>query len=87
MTNLPQNIFFNRQLLNRYKVLRLVPSEDQWKVLRQFRERPGFDFWQEPRKPGGNLDIMVSPEKLPSFLSFLHTTHISYTVRNENVQA
>jgi hypothetical protein len=79
-------IFWNRQLSNRYKVLRLNPTEAQWKLLQKLRNRPGFDFWQEPRRAGGNLDIMVSPEKFPSFLAFLYVTRVSYTVLNQNVQ-
>jgi hypothetical protein len=73
--------------LNRHKVLRINPTEEPWKLLEKLRDRPGFDFWQEPRRHGGNLDIMVSPEKLPSFLAYLYLTHTSYKVRIENVQA
>jgi hypothetical protein len=69
-----------------YKVLRLNPTQEQWKLLQRFRNRPGFDFWQEPRRPGGNLDIMVSPNKLPSFLAYLHATRVSYNIINQNVQ-
>jgi len=69
-----------------YKVLRLNPTEEQWKLLQNFRNRPGFDFWREPRRPGGILDVMVSPKKLPSFLAYLHVTRVSYEVINENVQ-
>jgi hypothetical protein len=66
--------------------LRFNPTEEQLKLLNNFSNRPGFDFWNEPRKYGGNLDIMVSPAQLPSFLAYLKENHVSFTVLNENVQ-
>ena len=80
------NKFWNRHLSYRYKVLRLNPTEEQFKLLQGFRNRAGFDILREPRTAGGNLDIMVSPEKLPSFLTYLYVTRVSYKVINENVQ-
>ncbi|GFG39900.1 hypothetical protein Cfor_09069, partial [Coptotermes formosanus] len=69
-----------------YKVLRFNPTGDQLKLLKHFSNSPGFDFWNEPRRYGGNLDIMVSPAQLPFFLTYLKQNSISFTVLNENVQ-
>jgi hypothetical protein len=83
MINLAQ---LNCQPSNRYKVLRFTPTEGQLKLLKNFSNRPGFDFWNEPRKLGGNLDIMVSPEQQPVFLAYLKLHGIRFNILNENVQ-
>jgi hypothetical protein len=67
-------------------VLRVNPTEDQLHLLKPFRNRPGFDFWNEPHKYGDNLDIMVSPEEQTPFLAFLKDNEIGFMVLNENVQ-
>ncbi|CAH0547504.1 unnamed protein product [Brassicogethes aeneus] len=70
-----------------YKAFRIRPTTiSQLKTLSSLSKKPGFDFWNIPRVINKSIDVLVAPDLLESFQTYLKTNHIIYHVLIENYQ-
>ena len=65
-----------------YQVLRVqINSKENYEILSSIR---GIHFWNEGRI-GGNADVMIAPEEIEEFKSFLFGKGFEFSVMVENV--
>ena len=65
-----------------YQVLRVqITSKENYEILSSIR---GIHFWNEGRI-GGNADVMIAPEEIEEFKSFLVGNGFKFSVMVDNV--
>lgn len=71
----------------RYKVFQVTPSSYiQTKELMSWESKPGIDFWREPRSLGDSADVMVNPENLYQFQTFLDQQNLKWKIVVDDVE-
>ena len=75
-------IFHFAKSYENYQVLRVeINSKEKYEILSSIR---GIHFWNEGRI-GGNADVMVAPEEIEEFKSFLFAKGFNFSTMVENV--
>uniref|UniRef100_A0A6M2E0H8 Zinc carboxypeptidase A 1 n=1 Tax=Xenopsylla cheopis TaxID=163159 RepID=A0A6M2E0H8_XENCH len=70
-----------------YKVFQVTPSSYiQTKELMSWESKPGIDFWREPRSLGDSADVMVNPENLYQFQTFLDQQNLKWKIAVDDVE-
>lgn len=81
-------IVLDAKTYNGYKVYSVVPkNEEQVQVLNELRKSDySFDFWSDMFEVGGDVRIMVTPEKEMGFLKYSKSVGLDAILRIQNVQ-